>query len=122
MKTILVIDDEKPTLSMFRLLLKALGYEVLIASTGHEGISLFDRYRPDVVITDIKMPGMDGFEVIKAVKALSSRTPVIIVTGHGDLSQAEKASHMDTVGFLNKPLQRESLEEALIKAFASVDS
>lgn len=122
MKTVLVIDDEKPTLSMFRLLLKALGYDVLVASSGQEGISLFDRHRPDVVITDIKMPGMDGFEVIDAVKALSSQTPVIVVTGHGDLSHAEKASRVHTVGFINKPLERQALEEALANAFAPQDS
>jgi DNA-binding NtrC family response regulator len=119
MKTILVIDDEKPTLSMFRLLLKAMDYEVLLAGSGEEGIALFEQNKPDVVITDIKMPGMDGFEVIKAIREMDAGVPFIIITGHGDVSQTEEAALSDTVGFINKPLQRDALEEALEKAFAS---
>ncbi|WP_051327377.1 response regulator [Desulfatibacillum aliphaticivorans] len=119
MKTILVIDDEKPTLTMFRLLLKAMDYEVLLAESGEEGIALFEQNKPDVVITVIKMPGMDGFEVIKTIREMDAGVPFIIITGHGDVSQTEEAALSDTVGFINKPLQREALEEALEKAFAS---
>ena len=65
MRKILVIDDEKPTLSMFRLLLGAYGYEVLIAENGRAGIEIFKREHPALVFTDIKMPGLDGLEVLK---------------------------------------------------------
>jgi len=70
MEKILVIDDEKPTLMMFRLTLTAYGYEVLTAENGQEGVDVFNRERPGIVLTDIKMPGMNGIEVLKQVKAI----------------------------------------------------
>jgi anti-anti-sigma factor len=116
MDKILVIDDEKPTLTMFRFTLGAYGYEVLTAENGKEGVEVFERERPPLVLTDIKMPGMDGIEVLRRIKEIDSKTEVIVITGHGDMDLAIKALNLDATDFINKPIQRQTLEQALKRA------
>jgi DNA-binding NtrC family response regulator len=115
-KKVLVIDDEQPTLKMFSLLLAAYGYEVLTAENGQEGVDTFKRESPGLVLTDIKMPVMDGIEALKAIKKLDPYTEVIVITGHGDMDLAIQALNLDATDFINKPLQREALEKALTRA------
>ncbi|MFH1083800.1 MAG: response regulator, partial [Pseudomonadota bacterium] len=116
MDKILIIDDEKPTLAMFRLFLGAYGYEVFTAENGEEGLEVFERERPPIVVTDIKMPGMDGFEVLRRIKEIEPSTEVIIITGHGDMDLAVKALDFNATDFINKPIQRSSLDAALKRA------
>ncbi|MCU0561943.1 MAG: response regulator [Desulfobacterales bacterium] len=116
MEKILVIDDEKPTLMMFRLTLSAYGYEVLTAENGQEGLELFGRERPRIVLTDIKMPGMNGIEVLQQIKAIDPATEVIVITGHGDMDLAIQALNLDATDFINKPIQRHLLEAAIRRA------
>ncbi|WP_319469713.1 response regulator [uncultured Pseudodesulfovibrio sp.] len=113
---ILVIDDERPTLKMFTLLLSAYGYEILTAENGRDGLELFKKERPGLILTDIKMPLMDGIEVLKEIKQLSPNAEVIVITGHGDMDLAIQALNLDATDFINKPLQREALEHALERA------
>jgi FixJ family two-component response regulator len=115
-KRILVIDDEKPTLRIFRLLLSAYGYEVHTAENGQEGLEVFESVRPDIVLTDIKMPIMDGIEVLKNIKRISPYAEVVVITGHGDIELALQALHFDATDFINKPVRREVLEKALERA------
>lgn len=113
---ILVIDDEQPTLRMFTLLLSAYGYEIITAENGQVGLDLFKKERPSLVLTDIKMPIMDGIEVLKEIKKVDSHAEVIVITGHGDMDLAIQALNLDATDFINKPLQREALEQALTRA------
>ncbi|QJB56121.1 response regulator [Pseudodesulfovibrio sp. zrk46] len=113
---ILVIDDEQPTLKMFSLLLTAYGYEVITAENGQMGLDIFKEKRPSVVLTDIKMPIMDGIEVLKEIKKVDSHAEVIVITGHGDMDLAIQALNLDATDFINKPVQREALEQALSRA------
>jgi YesN/AraC family two-component response regulator len=113
---ILVIDDEKPTLSMFRLFLDAYGYRVYTAENGAEGIDIFRKEKPAIVLTDIKMPGIDGLAVLQQIKKIAPKTAVIVITGHGDTDLAEQAAALHAVDFINKPIKREALEAALEKA------
>jgi anti-anti-sigma factor len=115
-KKILVIDDEKPTLNMLRLTLGAYGYAVLTAENGRDGLDLFESEKPPLVLTDIKMPGMDGIEVLRRIKEIAPKTEVIVITGHGDMDLAIKALNLDAADFLNKPVQRLALEQALNRA------
>jgi len=115
-KKILVIDDEQPTLNMFRLLLAAYGYEILTAANGAEGLEAFERERPGVVLTDIKMPVMDGIEVLKRIKEIDPHAEVIVITGHGDMDLAIRALNLDATDFINKPVQRVALSQALKRA------
>lgn len=116
MNKILVIDDEKPTLTMFRFMLSAHGYTVLTAENGKEGLEVFEQERPPLVLTDIKMPGMDGIEVLRRIKQIDPKTEVIVITGHGDMELAIKALNLDATDFINKPIQRHILEQALKRA------
>lgn len=116
MKKILIVDDEQPTLDMCGLLLRALGYEVLTAENGSKGIDLFREKRPDIVLTDIKMPGKDGFEVIEQIMAINPHARVIVMTGHGDRDLAGKAMELGATDFVHKPMSREALERALQRA------
>lgn len=116
MRKILVIDDEKPTLSMFRLFLNAYGFTVFTAENGEDGLVVFQKEQPSIVITDIKMPGMDGLEVLKRIKEINPLAEVIIITGHGDLDLAIRALNMNATDFINKPIQKAALDQALRRA------
>jgi anti-anti-sigma factor len=113
---ILVIDDEKATLKMFRLFLDLYGFDIHTAESGEEGLEIFDREKPGIVLTDIKMPGMDGIEVLKEIKRRAPQTEVIVITGHGDMDLAIQALNLDAADFINKPIQRQSLENGLARA------
>ena len=116
----LVIDDEQPTLFMFNLFLKAYGYEVTTAENAAAGIELFKRERPSIVFTDIKMPGMDGLETLKMLKSIDPAVPVIVMTGHGDQNLMKQAMKLKATFFINKPIDREALEQVLKKTMGSL--
>nr|NJM00890.1 response regulator [Desulfobacula sp.] len=113
---ILVIDDEKPTLSMFRLFLTAYGYEVHTAEDGEKGLDLFREIRPEIVFTDLKMPGLEGLEVLRQIRETGIASEVIIITGHGDMEKAVEALDLDASDFINKPVERRALSSALARA------
>jgi anti-anti-sigma factor len=77
---------------------------------------VFEQERPPLVLTDIKMPGMDGIEVLRRIKQIDPKTEVIVITGHGDMELAIKALNLDAADFINKPIQRHYLEQALQRA------
>jgi len=121
MEKILVIDDEKATLTMFRLFLDAYGYAVFTAENGAEGLEIFKRERPLIVITDIKMPGVDGLTVLRQMKDIDPGVEVIVITGHGDTDLAREAMDWDAVDFIHKPIHKEALDAALKKARERLD-
>ena len=121
MTKILVIDDEKPTLSMFRLFLEAWGYSVLTAENGTEGLEIFKKDKPAIVITDIKMPGIDGLAVLQQILDIDPKAVVIVITGHGDTDLAQLALESRAVDFIHKPIKKEALEAALKKAGERLD-
>lgn len=115
-KTVLVIDDEKATLTMFRLFLQAYGYDVVIAEDGKSGLDLAREKKPAIVFTDLKMPEMDGFEVLKRIKKNAPGTEVIVITGHGDMDLVVQALNLEATDFINKPIKRAALDAALKRA------
>jgi YesN/AraC family two-component response regulator len=115
MTTILIIDDERPTLQMLSLYLEACGHRVLAAENEAEGLLLFDQERPPIVLTDIKMPGKDGYDVLRQIKRMAPETEVIVITGHGDKDLARKAFEMQASAFFNKPLDTDALDKAIIE-------
>jgi FixJ family two-component response regulator len=116
MTRVLVIDDERPTLAMFELLLGAMGYEPTAADSGEKGLDIFARGEFPIVLTDIKMPGIDGMEVLSRIKASQPSTEVIVITGHGDVELALMALNLKAADFIDKPISQEALQSALKRA------
>jgi DNA-binding NtrC family response regulator len=120
MTQILIIDDEKPTLQMLTLYLEVCGHKVLTAENESKGMVMFDRHRPPIVLTDIKMPGEDGFAVLRQIKSKAPNTYVIVITGHGDQDLARQAFDLDACAFFNKPLDTDALEQEIQRIEAAL--
>ena len=99
---ILVIDDEIGPRESLRILFKD-NYDVLVASNGEEGIQAIKKDPPDLVILDLKMPGMDGIEVLQKIKAINPKAKVIILTGYGSPEITQQAQRLGAILCLNKP-------------------
>jgi len=104
-KKILVVDDEPDSLMTLSMALKSLGYVVLGALNGKEGLKLFKEEKPDLLILDIVMPLMDGWEVLKRIKAgfRSKRVPVILITGKTEEGIKEKGYRYKADFYVTKP-------------------
>lgn len=115
---LLLIDDEEGIRRMLGLSLADLGHEVHAAANGPEGLDLFERLAPDIVLLDIKMPGMDGLEVLRRIKSgpRGDDVEVVMISGHGDLDLAIRSLQLDAVDFVTKPIQDEILQIALRRA------
>lgn len=116
MTKLLIIDDEEAIRKVLTVSLASDGYDVQAAAGGEEGIALFKKEFPSIVLTDIKMPGMDGIEALKQIKKLNPDAEVIMITGHGDMDSAIEALKLDASDFLNKPIKDEALSVALKRA------
>src|SRR4029434_2799910 len=93
---ILVIDDEVAIRDSLKITLEYEGYEFVGAATGQEGLALAEREAPDLVLLDVKMPGMDGIEVLERLRNMNDQLPIIVVSGHGSISTAVEATqHAD---------------------------
>jgi PAS domain S-box-containing protein len=113
---LLLVDDEAGIRKVLGLSLRDAGYVVLTAADGREGLALFERERPPIVLTDIKMPGLDGIQLLQRIKAIDPETEVIMITGHGDMDLAIQSLQFDAADFVNKPINPELLDLALKRA------
>ncbi len=102
---ILTIDDEDNIRDSFRLFLEDFDYHVVEACNGREGLIAFDREKPDLVLCDLRMPEMDGLEVLEAIKQRSPNTPIIVVSGTGVIGDAIEAIRRGAWNYLLKPIQ-----------------
>jgi two-component system nitrogen regulation response regulator NtrX len=112
---ILVIDDEAGIRDSMRRTLEYQGYQFVGAATGQEGLALIERDPPDLVFLDIKMPGMDGLEVLERIKASNPAVPVVMVSGHGTAQNAFEARDKGASGFIEKPFSEPVLLERIQK-------
>ena len=113
---ILVIDDEAAIRDSMRMILEYEGCEFLGAATGEEGITLVERESIDLVFLDIKMPGMDGLEVLGRLKAVAEDLPVVMISGHGTVATAVEATKLGAFDFIEKPLATERILLAIRNA------
>jgi len=104
---ILVIDDEAAIRDSLRMILEYEDYRFLGAANGPEGIAMAQRERPDLVLLDIKMPGMDGMEVLRTLRAADEALPIVMISGHGTTATAVDAIKSGATDFLEKPLGSE---------------
>lgn len=114
---ILVIDDEPVVRESLAVYLSDSGFQVDTAKSGDEGLALFRNKRPDLVICDLRMPLFDGLDVLKAINAESTETPVIVVSGQGSMNDVVTALRNGAVDYLFKPLiELEVLEHSVRRA------
>lgn len=113
---VLIIDDEPGILNVMRVVLEDEGYTVVTASDGESGIQCFMRESPELVITDIRMPGIDGIEILRRIKAIDPEKEVIVTTAFNDLKYAISALQLDASDFITKPISDEGLVVALKRA------
>jgi two-component system nitrogen regulation response regulator NtrX len=104
---ILVIDDEAAIRDSLRMILEYEHYGFIGAGSGQEGLAAIQRERPDMVLLDIKMPGMDGMEVLRKIRMVDETVPVVMISGHGTTSTAVDAIKSGAIDFLDKPLSSE---------------
>ncbi len=104
---ILVIDDEAAIRDSLKMILEYEGYECLVAPTGPDGLTMVDREEPSLVFLDIKMPGMDGLDVLDRLKSQHGDLPVVMISGHGTVSTAVEATKRGAFDFIEKPLATE---------------
>jgi two-component system nitrogen regulation response regulator NtrX len=104
---ILVIDDEAGIRESLRMILEYEGYTCVLAATGEEGLALARSESPDLVFSDIKMPGMDGLEVLSRLKAQDESLPIVMISGHGTVATAVEATKLGALDFIEKPLSSE---------------
>ncbi len=113
---LLIVDDEAGIRKVLSITLADMGYQVFSAADGEEALTLFDRHLPRIVLADIKMPGMSGIDLLKAIKARRADTEVIMMTGHGDMASAIESLQLDATDFITKPLHDGAIEVALKRA------
>ena len=116
--TILLVDDEADLLSLWTLRLEGAGYQVVTAQSGEEAIAAFSADVPNLVITDLRMGGMDGMALYDAVRKLNQSVPVIIITAHGSIPEAVEATKRGVFSFLTKPIDGRQLLKEIDKALA----
>ena len=113
---ILIVDDEPDFLEMLSLRLKDQGHHVRTAQSGEAGLEAIREEEPDVVVLDIKMPGMDGIQVLKMIKAQIPLVEVILLTGHGAVDTAVEGLKSGAFDYLLKPADFEDLLQKLSAA------
>ncbi len=113
---VLLVDDEQDIRDVIGISLIDMGYTVHCAENGAIALNLFTELQPEIVITDIKMPGMDGIALLRGIKRINPETQVIMITGHGDMNLAIESFKDEAVDFITKPVDIDSLEQALKRA------
>ena len=113
----MLVDDEERFLSTTQKLLSRKGYDVLTASSGGEALEILRAHNIHVVILDVKMPGMDGIETLKAIKRNYPLVEVIMLTGHGTVDSAVEGLKSGATDYLTKPTDVQDLIEKAEEAF-----
>ncbi|MDD5226924.1 MAG: sigma-54 dependent transcriptional regulator, partial [Candidatus Omnitrophica bacterium] len=118
-ESILLVEDEASSRKGLTQFLQGLDYDVITATNGKEALELFKKENPDLVISDIRMPEMDGTTLLEAIKAEAPNAKVILLTAYGSVEDAVKAMKKGAFYYLTKPVNLEELEFLVKKAFSS---
>jgi CheY-like chemotaxis protein len=101
-KKVLIVDDEPDFIKMLKLRLESVGYEVIVAFKGNEALEMVKKEKPSAVLLDILMPGMDGLEVLRKIRAHDKKLPVFMVTAFSTQERFELANELSASGFIVK--------------------
>jgi DNA-binding response OmpR family regulator len=116
-QSVLVVDDEKNIRLTLREALKSLSLKVDTAVNGEEALDMASQQTYDLVLLDLKMPGMDGLEVLRRLREQSSQTAVVLLTAHGTVESAVEAMKLGAVDFLQKPFAPQEIRDVVSQVF-----
>ena len=114
---ILIVDDDASIRETFEHHLVRLGYEVATATSAEDALRVLPEFEPALVITDIRMPGMDGIELLRQVRSSSEDVDVLVITAHEDMSTAVSAMRAGTYDYLVKPLDLDEIDLQVERCF-----
>ncbi|WP_300461531.1 hybrid sensor histidine kinase/response regulator [Desulfobacula sp.] len=120
--SILIVDDEEDIRDILEIALMDIGYVVFLAENGEKAFEIFKSKQPDIVITDIKMPVMNGIELLRQIKRENPATEVLMITGHGDMDLTIRSLKYEAIDFITKPINVDILEIAVEKAVEKIIS
>ena len=120
-RRVLVVDDEKGIREALTQLLEYEDIEVRACASGSEALSLYPEFRPNLVLLDVKMQGMDGLETLRKLRELDPRAQVVMISGHGTIQTAVEATQLGAYDFLEKPLDTDRILLTLRNALEHVD-
>ncbi|MFH1974114.1 MAG: response regulator [Pseudomonadota bacterium] len=113
---VMLVDDEEEFVTTLSERIEMRNFSSSVAFTGAQALQIVDDQIPDVMIVDLKMPGIDGMEVLRRVKKAYPKIQVIILTGHGSENDKKEALSLGAFGYLQKPIQIDELERQIINA------
>src|SRR3990172_1049038 len=113
---ILLIDDDQNILTTLRIRLESLGYQVVVAQDGQQGLALCESEMPDLVLLDLKLPGINGLEVLKQIKSAGASVEVIMLTAEGTIETSVRAIKLGAYDYLPKPINPKQLKSLVEKA------
>ncbi len=110
---VLVVDDEPDVRGVLHEFLSSRGYDVTVAADGVDALALVESVKPDLVLLDVAMPGMDGIETLRRIVSLQPGLPVIMVTANADISVTSKLLALGAVDYVPKPFDLDYLDQAV---------
>lgn len=119
MRTILLVDDEEALLKMLKWRLEISGFNVVSALTADDALAYVENQAIDLVLTDIRMPKMDGLSLVRRIKQSLQNVPCLLMSGHGDIDVPEQAKQVGAIGYIHKPIKFEQLESLIEQGLAS---
>jgi two-component system response regulator AtoC len=121
LRRVLVVDDDRDLRFLLSSLLGSEGYEVIAASEGGEALARLRQEHPDVILLDLKMPGLDGVKTLERLRQSRCRTPVILLTAHSDLLSPVQAARLGAYDFITKPFNNDDLLMTIGRALERED-
>ena len=117
-ETVLVVDDDERVLKTFSRYVEMAGFDVITATNGRDALDIYAREQPVLVLVDVRMPYVDGFEVLKTIRERDAEAEVILITGHSDMEMVIDALRATASDFIPKPVDLPALDAALARARA----
>ena len=115
-KTVLIIDDDPAILRLLQFQLNAFGFEVILSESGLQAIELMKRKQIRLVVTDMRMPVADGYDVISEIRELYPETPIVLTTAHEVNGRVKEALRFESVVLVRKPFTEEEFKQAVQEA------
>ena len=120
--TALLVDDEPQLLNILKQVAETIGMDTLTAANGKEALKLYDEHRPDIIISDIYMPELNGIKLLQEVKKINPEEPVVLITGYAHYRQLIDNLDFTPDGFLEKPFDLRKIIEIIVSFFPQLSN